>query len=110
MNNAKKNKKYLSKNDKCYRNCHSDDRREEESRVHPHLYALEILRFALNDNDEGINLLKHFDSLFLVLLNLQDEFVYGVELCLGTKEIDEFNAHRLVVDVAFEVQDMNLDT
>ena len=30
------------------RPCHSDDRREEESRVHP-LYVLEILRFALND-------------------------------------------------------------
>ena len=28
--------------------CHSDDRREEESRKHP-LYAIEILRYALND-------------------------------------------------------------
>ena len=109
MKNAKKNGKYLSKNDKYCRNCHSDDRREEESRVHPHLYALEILRFALNDNDGGINLLKHLQSCFFVLLNLQNKFVYRVEFRFGAEEIDELNAHRLVVDVAFEVQDMNFN-
>ena len=29
--------------------CHSDDRREEESRKHP-LCVIEIFRFALDDN------------------------------------------------------------
>ena len=59
--------------------------------------------------NEGINLSEYLQSSFFVLLNLQNEFVYGVELRFGAEEIDEFNAHRLVVDVAFEVQDMNLD-
>ena len=56
-----------------------------------------------------ISLSEYLQSCFLVLLNLQNEIVYRVELRFWAKVFNEFDTHRLVVDVAFEVQDMNLN-
>ena len=57
----------------------------------------------------GISLSEYLYSSFFVLLYLQGQFVHRIELGFGTEEVNELDAHRLVIDVAFEVEDMNLD-
>ena len=57
-----------------------------------------------------MNLLKYLDSLFLILMHLCNQFVHRIELDFRTEVFNEFQTHLLVVDVAFEVEDMHFDT
>ena len=56
-----------------------------------------------------MNLLKHLDRFFLILMHLYNQFVYRIKLDFWTEEANELDAHLLVVDVAFEVKDMHFD-
>ena len=54
--------------------CHSEERSDEESRVHPLIRlrcVLEILRFALNDRGKEYRVILSFTS--LVILSVSEE-------------------------------------